>query len=249
MRVFERRLELGMAVALTLLATAGAGMPPSRGRQEPARPVAAPPTGISTGKPDLLAQRPCDTLHAVPAARKSECCGTTSVSLAGVCAQELRASLRRGAVTVDARGIDRCTEETSRRLEGCAWVTPLTPSLPDACSGLIHGTLKAKAACRSSLECADGLYCRGAAPTRAGVCSSPAPARARCEIPADNLAGLTRATDDPRHPELARRITTGLKRTTARSSSKPLYTRPASTQERRCGCGTRRDWRNAIRRA
>ena len=40
-----------------------------------------------------------------------------------------------------------------------------------------------------------------------------------------------------------------LKRTTAGSSSRPLYTRSASTRERRCGCGTRRDGRNAIRRA
>lgn len=158
---------------------------------------------------DPLAKRLCDVLHALPAKRKQECCGTAVASLADLCTQELTASVRRGTVTLDSAGIDRCGVEAERQLAGCAWVTPLAPSRPAACGGLIGGKLRSGASCRSSLECGDGLFCRGLSPAGAGVCQPPAEASARCEAPADNLAAFARAKNDPRHAECKGRCVKG----------------------------------------
>jgi hypothetical protein len=176
-----------MTVLMALLATVGRGDAP--------RP--ASPQGVATSDP--LARRLCDTLHAVPASRKAQCCGGTPSNLADVCAREMSDSVRRGAIGLDAARVDRCAAETSRLLEGCDWVTPLAPPLPDACRGLVQGHLEAGARCRSSLECRDGLHCKDVSPIHEGVCAAAAPARTRCEAPADNLASYARATDDPRH--------------------------------------------------
>ena len=192
MHDFAHRPTLGMTVLLALVATAGWGdTPPPTPRKEPARRAST--------KPDTLAQRLCDALHTLPAARKKECCGTTLSSLAGVCTQELSASLRSGAVTLDPAQIDRCAVQTAKQLEGCDWVTPLVPRPPDACLDVVHGQRKAGTRCRSSVECLDGLFCRAAAPGREGVCAAPRAARTRCDVPADNLAAFTRAEDDGRH--------------------------------------------------
>jgi hypothetical protein len=185
---------LALLTALEMSEGASAA-PPEATRPRSATSV--PSKGLS---PDPLARRLCDALHALPAERKNQCCGTGSSHLANVCSEELSVSLRTGAVGLDAAAIDRCAAETSRQLEGCDWVTPLAPSLPEACQGLVRGRLKPGARCRSSLECGDGLYCRGVSPTAEGVCAAPAAPRTRCEVPADNLAAFARARDDARHP-------------------------------------------------
>src|SRR5262245_6875809 len=147
-----------------------------------------------------LAQAYCDALHTLPAQRKQECCGRAFPSLAPACTQELGASLERGAVALDGTAVDRCAQEAARQLEGCNWVTPLTPPVPDACRAIVAGKVASGAACRSSLECLDGLHCRGARPGQAGVCAPPGTAGTRCDVPADNLAAFTGFREDPRHP-------------------------------------------------
>jgi hypothetical protein len=184
--------RLGPALAAALLAgCAGA----QRTRVAPAA-ASSPAPAADTA----LARRLCDALHTLPAQRRKECCPQASeISLAEVCTSELTAALKRGSVTLDAEAIGRCEAATARRLEGCDWVTPVQPPLPEECSALIRGRLAAGTACVSSLECADGLFCRGAASVRAGVCAPPAPARAPCAVPFDNLASFARGQDDPRH--------------------------------------------------
>jgi hypothetical protein len=157
-----------------------------------------------TAPEDPIQQHPqavalCDALHTLPAKRKQECCGRVSPSLAVVCVQELSASLGRGAVSVDRAAVERCASDVSRQLEGCQWVTPLLPPAPESCRSLVAGKLAKGAACRSSLECADGFFCRGVRPDQAGACASPAAAGSRCEVPADNLASFTGSREDPRH--------------------------------------------------
>ena len=110
---------------------------------------------------------------------------------------------------MDAAGIDRCTQETSSELEGCGWVNPTLPPLPHGCDGLVQGTLPAGARCESSVECADGLHCKGMRPLAPGVCSAPSAARTSCEVPADNLSTLLRTRGDPRHPECQGRCVRG----------------------------------------
>jgi hypothetical protein len=183
------RLSFFLPLVLGATAVAMAG-------DDAARPARADPPA-SRGQ--AVARRLCDALHTLPAKRKAECCGASVANLADVCSSEVTASLRRGAVSVDGAAVERCAAETARALEGCGWVAPQPPPLPAACLGLVQGTLAAGASCRSSLECRDGLFCRGAGPTTPGTCARPAPARMRCEVPADNLASYVRAGDDPRH--------------------------------------------------
>jgi hypothetical protein len=159
------------------------------------------PTDSSS--PDPLAQRLCDALQSLPARRKAECCGTSSSgTLADECVRGLTATLRSKAVALDASRVDRCVEESSRAVQGCGWVTPLMPQPPEACRAIVAGLLDAGASCRSSLDCRDGLTCRGASPTSIGVCAAPAPAGESCGGPADTLALYVRDVDyESRHPE------------------------------------------------
>jgi hypothetical protein len=188
--------RLGTALLCFQSLSLAAAEPPSSAASPVPRAVAAPTPA------NPLAQRLCDALHAIPASRRQECCGAGAAvqTLASACASQLSALLRRGSIGLHASGIDRCAAATQSALDGCSWVRPLLPELPAACAGLVDGRLKPGAACRSSLECVDGLYCRGASEDRPGACRPPAPAGAACELPADALAAFTRAADDPRHP-------------------------------------------------
>jgi hypothetical protein len=184
----------GSAVILALLTTSGSTQTP------PGAPPKGKPAGrATTSLPDRL----CDAVQGLPAKRKSACCGAAPVSLADACAKELRASLARGAVTIDAAAVDRCAAETAQQLEGCSWVTPLLPKPPQSCRNLIQGQLAAGRTCRSSLECRDGLFCRGTAPGKAGTCAAPVAVRARCDTPSDTLLTFTRNEGDPRHASCA----------------------------------------------
>ena len=168
--------------------------------------VAAAAGPAKPGKPaaravkfDPRAEQYCAALHRVPAERRQACCGRPVANLAAQCASELSAALARGTVALDEAAVARCASDSASAFEGCAWITPLQPAPPESCAGLVRGALDAGSTCRSSLECGDGLHCRGLTPSTAGVCRPAAAARQRCEFPADNLANYARAQADPRH--------------------------------------------------
>src|SRR5262249_386139 len=71
-------------------------------------PPARKPSAPAASAADPVAGRLCDALHALPAKRKAECCGTSAASLADLCSSEVTAALRRGAVRVDGAAVDRC---------------------------------------------------------------------------------------------------------------------------------------------
>jgi hypothetical protein len=107
------------------------------------------------------------------------------------------------AVTLEASEVDRCVAAIQKAYEGCDWVGPWPPATPAECQGMVHGTLGAGTACRSSLECAKGLRCHGVGPTVAGVCG---PARAdgqACGAAVDALAVFVKeqATLESAHQE------------------------------------------------
>jgi hypothetical protein len=158
---------------------------------------------LESPRPDPLARRLCDALHALPQSRRAECCGQrTGSSLADECARTLSASLADRAVRLEVLEVDRCVAAASRALEGCDWVGTLAPLPPEACRAVIHGQLTAGARCRSALECGDGLACRGVGPTSPGVCSAPAPAGASCTSPADTLASeASQSGYEEHHPD------------------------------------------------
>jgi hypothetical protein len=76
--------------------------------------------------------------------------------------------------------------------------------VPAACLGVLKGTLKEGARCRSSLECEGDQRCHGLGPTEAGKCGPPRRAGAGCGSGADPLAAFTRQVDaDAAHPACA----------------------------------------------
>jgi hypothetical protein len=168
--------------------------------------VRAAPAAAAASASEGLARRLCDALQALPAERKAECCGgsASGADLAEECTRDLATSLRDRAIALDAADVERCERESAQRLAGCDWVTPLMPETPPACRGVLHGRREIGGPCRSSLECADGLSCRGSEPTRAGICVPPAPPGATCSDAPDTLETYARqAPDDPRHPQCA----------------------------------------------
>jgi hypothetical protein len=149
--------------------------------------------------------RLCDALQRLPEARKAACCGAPGgADMAAACAREIDRSLKAGALTLDAADVDRCAAESASRLEGCDWVTPYSPRVPGSCRGILHGRLDVGMRCRSSLECRDGLHCRGVGTTDSGVCAPPGAPGAACGGGVDTLATYARQTHyDVRHLECA----------------------------------------------
>lgn len=113
----------------------------------------------------------------------------------------LGAALRARSVALSPDDVDRCVEAIERSLEGCDWVTPLAAPLPPACDGIVRGALAEGDRCCSSLECAEGLHCEDAGPTREGICRAPR-AAGPCGATVDALAAFTRqARYAESHPE------------------------------------------------
>jgi hypothetical protein len=160
---------------------------------------------VDAGPPDPAAQRFCDAVYALPGRRRAECCGGKpglEEGLAGQCVRVLTYAIGSRALTVAAADIDRCVEAMTQATSGCDWVKPYgLPPVPPACLGLLHGALGPKAQCRSSLECADGMRCRGLSTIDLGRCGPPA-AQGACAVANDMLATFTRQDDLERaHPE------------------------------------------------
>lgn len=169
------------------------GVPPGLAGLPPAREIKPVYAAEPDGPPDPLAQRLCQALHEAPEARRAACCqASPGVQLGADCVRTLSSSLRSGAIRLVAVEVEACVAAFARSLEGCDWIGPFPPPLPPACAGLFHGTLAAGARCRSTLECAGELRCRGTGPTELGVCGPPGQPGERCGTGVDTLAAFTR---------------------------------------------------------
>jgi hypothetical protein len=153
--------------------------------------------------PHPLATRLCSVLHGTPVRRKSECCkGPVPNYVESECVRLLSASLHTGLVTLDPPDVDRCEAAVTASLTGCDWVTVSEALAPDACQGILHGTLDEGKVCRSSLDCKGNMHCEGASPTRTGRCSPPAAPGAGCGGSPDALATATGQRDlDKKRPQ------------------------------------------------
>lgn len=152
-----------------------------------------------------VSRRLCAALHTLPDTRRAACCAGTpnGGGLADACVRALDDALARNAITLDADDVKRCAADAARELDGCDWVTPQAPRLPASCRAIAHGRVAAGAACRSSLECSDGLVCWGAGAKADGICAPPGAGGATCGRTEDALATYLRASADERHPECA----------------------------------------------
>jgi hypothetical protein len=169
-------------------------------RSDDVRPVYPLDEG---GAPDPLAVRLCSALHDIPEQRRASCCAERpGVVVTGECQRVLSAALRTHAAVLYATEVDRCVQAIDRRYEGCEWVGPFAPALPEECQGIVRGRREARTSCRSSLECGSGLHCEGSGPTRPGVCRPPGRSGDACGDGADVLAAYTRQTSaESEHPE------------------------------------------------
>jgi hypothetical protein len=139
--------------------------------------------------PHPLATRLCEVLHAVPARRKAECCGTEPAPfLMAECTRVLGATLNAGTAELDDAAVDRCAAAMTEARAGCDWVTPNAPSAPEACQRLLRGKLERGSVCRSSLECTGDLHCEGVSPTKTGVCTPSGGEGSGCGTHVDVLA-------------------------------------------------------------
>lgn len=177
--------------------------PPSAKSLSHADPRVRPAYETPKGPLDLRAERLCEALHVLPARRRAECCQRPmGVVLSRPCAETLTAALQAKGVTLDAQAVDACAAAMAQAYQGCEWVGPSTPALPRACRGLLVGTLAEGATCRSSLECPQGLRCRGAGPTSAGVCDKPGEPGASCALSVDTLGAFVLDESGERdHPD------------------------------------------------
>lgn len=119
------------------------------------------------------------------------------------CVRNLSGALALEGVTLSEASVQACEAAMAAAHQGCGWVGPTKVPVPPECRGLLEGTAKAGAPCRSSLECPSGLFCRGGGPTQAGVCSPPGEPGRPCHQSVDALAVHTRQHHDAErnHPE------------------------------------------------
>lgn len=169
------------------------------GAAEEPKPVYPP-----AAAPDPLAARLCLALHTVPAARRAQCCEqkTLGYLVTDDCVAMLSAALAAGGVAISESSVAACEKAMADAHGGCGWVGPFPAPVPAACDGLVTGSAEAGTPCRSSLECAPGLACRGLAPTTRGVCVPPSRRGRPCQTGIDPLAALTRQQSAASaHPE------------------------------------------------
>lgn len=153
------------------------------------------------GAVNPLAARLCAAIQTAPRQARARCCNQKpGVLLTGECTRTLSAALADGAVTLAEPAVKACEGAIAVTYAGCDWVGAKSRSIPDACQGLVTGTRTEKTSCRSSLECADGLYCHGVSPTQTGTCGPPHPAGGSCGRGADTLGSYLRDVKK-QHPE------------------------------------------------
>jgi hypothetical protein len=154
------------------------------------------------GPGDARAVKLCEVLHENPEKKRAACCKQPlGIMVTAECVRMLTGALRTGAVTLDEAGVSACATALDVTYDGCDWVGPFPPPLPKACAGLVTGTLAAGKRCRSSLECAGKLRCKGVGPTTMGTCAEAAPTGEACGGTVDALATYVRDSElEQRHP-------------------------------------------------
>jgi hypothetical protein len=153
--------------------------------------------------PTPLAQKLCAGLIDMPEQKRATCCASApGVVNTAECTQALSAALRYQAVAIEEADVDKCVAAFDKALDGCDWVGPVAPRPPLECQNIVKGSFPEGTRCRSSLECASALLCRGLGPGTAGTCALPKLPGELCGGTVDTLASYLRdGSLEKRHPE------------------------------------------------
>lgn len=146
----------------------------------------------------------CEALHTLPNHRKAICChGTPGVVLTDECVRNLSGAVGQGGLTLELDKVQTCTTALAKTYEGCDWVGPHMPAVPETCVQALVGHRKAGEVCRSALECEGNLRCAGSGPTDPGRCQPPAEAGKVCGTGTDGLAAYLRIDAEAVRPACA----------------------------------------------
>ena len=139
--------------------------------------------------PQRRAEELCEALHVLPGRRVAQCCGTPqSRFFFEECVRVSSQALLDRTIEISSSSVTNCARAMAEALTGCDWVKPGQPLAPAACQGIVQGRQREGQACRSSLECHEGLHCSGAASDGAGRCTAPEPVGAACGSGVDTFA-------------------------------------------------------------
>lgn len=143
---------------------------------------------------DALAGRICAALHTLPAERRAQCEGRSypGFLVTPECVRTLSAALAGGAVRLSEAAVTRCEAAAAAAHADCSFTAQLGARYVPECDRLIQGRLSLGQACRSSLECGEGLQCAGVGPADPGVCAKPFGPGQACGIAVDPLAVYTK---------------------------------------------------------
>ena len=161
------------------------------------------------------AARLCNAFARLPRERRASCTGqVVGITLERECTRVLSAALASGALSISDDAATSCEDALHSRYADCAFASHTLLAPEPSCSSAWQGRIAAGGVCRSALECAQGLSCRGVGPFDAGVCTAPAPAGSSCGRAIDVLAAYLphRPAD---HPECAGTCLRGRCRDTA----------------------------------
>lgn len=197
-------LDGSASAAVSAAPPASAGALPEN-RDDPGSDAIQPVYPVDHLPPLPLAETYCNGVRELPQKRRDACCPRfSSYAPTGECTRTLSSALRSGAVTLDPAQLDACVAAMTKETEGCDWVTSTGTPTATACLGILKGTLKVGAVCRSNLECEEGMRCRNLGATRPGRCGPPLAELGPCNLAIDSLASFSGQNDMERHhPECA----------------------------------------------
>lgn len=146
----------------------------------------------------------CEALHTLPNQRKAACCeGTSGIVVTDECVRNLSGAVTQKGLSIDPEKLKLCTAALAKTYEGCDWVGPHMPAVPQVCVQALAGLRKEGDVCHSSLECQGILRCAGAGPTDPGKCRPAAPVGKLCGTATDALGAYLRIDADALRPGCA----------------------------------------------
>jgi hypothetical protein len=129
----------------------------------------------------------CAAFQEVPRVRRAQCAGRKpGVDFSGECRRMLNAALVSELVRLRPGSSAACLTAQLARHADCAVVSGDSVRVQE-CESIATGTVSEGKSCRSSLECASGLHCRGVSPIDTGTCRRPQPLGTPCGHAVDPL--------------------------------------------------------------